>query len=102
MPTRPILRPAARDEADGRAVSLAGQARAINGWMLTFTFPGDEKIINAWDATVTQTGASVSLMNVSYNTTIAPGGSQSFGFQETWTSNDTSPASFSLNGMACG
>lgn len=73
----------------------------INGWTLTFTFPGDEKITNAWNATVTQTGASVSATNVSYNATIPPGGGQSFGFQGTWTSNDTSPTSFSVNGTAC-
>jgi cellulase/cellobiase CelA1 len=73
----------------------------INRWTLAFTFPGDEKITNAWNATVTQTGASVSATNVSYNATIPPGGSQSFGFQGTWTSNDTSPTSFSVNGTAC-
>lgn len=74
---------------------------AINGWTLTFAFPGDQKITNAWNATVTQSGASVTATNVSYNTTISPGGSQSFGFQGTWTANDASPASFSVNGTAC-
>jgi poly(hydroxyalkanoate) depolymerase family esterase len=73
----------------------------INGWTLTFTFPGDQKITNAWNATYTQSGQSVSLKNVSYNPTISPGGSQSLGFQGTWTSNDTAPSSFALNGTAC-
>src|SRR5207237_924960 len=31
----------------------------INGWTVTFTFPGDQKATNAWNATVTQNGASV-------------------------------------------
>src|SRR5579872_4212547 len=31
-------------------------ASAINGWTLTFTFPGDQKVTNAWSATVTQSG----------------------------------------------
>lgn len=74
---------------------------AINGWTLTFTFPGDQEITNAWNATVTQTGASVTATNLSYNATISPGGSQTFGFQGTWTSSDASPTSFSVNGMPC-
>jgi endo-1,4-beta-xylanase len=74
---------------------------AINGWQLAFTFPGDQKVTNAWNATVAQSGTSVTATNLSYDATISPGGSTSFGFQGTWTSNDTSPSSFSLNGTAC-
>jgi cellulase/cellobiase CelA1 len=73
----------------------------VNGWTLTFTFPGDQKITNAWNATVTQTGASVTAANLAYNNTIPGGGSQSFGFQGTWATSDTTPASFTLNGTAC-
>jgi hypothetical protein len=74
---------------------------AINGWTLTFSFPGDQKITNAWNAAVTQTGTSVTAANMSYNSAIPAGGSQSLGFQGTWTANDTSPTAFSVNGMAC-
>ena len=73
----------------------------LNDWTLAFTFPGDQKITNAWNAAVTQTGTGVTAANLSYNGTISPGGSQSFGFQGTWTTNDASPASFSVNGTAC-
>jgi hypothetical protein len=73
----------------------------IDGWTLTFSFPGDQKITSAWNAAVTQAGASVTAANLSYNATISPGGSQSFGFQGTWATSDASPASFSVNGMAC-
>ncbi|MEU7872962.1 cellulose binding domain-containing protein [Dactylosporangium sp. NPDC049140] len=74
---------------------------AINGWRLTYTFPGDTKVGNAWNATVTQSGAAVTAVNASYNAVIPPGGSTSFGFQGSWTANDASPASFALNGSAC-
>ncbi len=74
---------------------------AINGWTLKWSFPGDQKITNAWNATVTQSGSAVTATNVSYNAAIAPGGNAEFGFQGTWASNDTSPASFTLNGAAC-
>ena len=74
---------------------------AVNGWRLTFTLPGDTRVTNAWNATVTQSGAAVVATDMSYNGTIPAGGSQSFGFQGTWTSNDANPTGFALNGSAC-
>jgi hypothetical protein len=74
---------------------------ALNGWTVGWTFPGDQKITNAWSATATQTGAAVSAANVAYNASIAPGASTSFGFQGTFTANDTAPTTFTVNGAAC-
>jgi Cellulose binding domain len=73
----------------------------INGWTLTFKFPGDERISNAWNTLVTQTGARVSATNANYDATIPRGVSRSFGFLGTWRSSDTAPARFSVNGTAC-
>ena len=73
----------------------------INRWRLTFTFPGDQAISSAWNATFTQTGAHVSAMSTDYDNTIAPGASQSLGFLGTWNSNDAAPTGFSVNGAAC-
>jgi cellulase/cellobiase CelA1 len=75
---------------------------AVNGWTLTWSFPGDQKVTNAWNATVTQSGSAVTATNMSYNAAIAPGGNVQFGFQGTWTTNDTSPTAFTLNGATCG
>jgi cellulose 1,4-beta-cellobiosidase len=74
----------------------------INGWTLTFTFPGDQKVTNAWNATVTQSGENVTAVAESYNADIAAGANTSFGFQGTWANSDTSPTSFAVNGVACG
>jgi O-glycosyl hydrolase len=74
---------------------------AINGWTLTFTFPGDQKITNAWSGTATQSGENVSVTNVNYNAAIPAAGSTSFGFQGTWANSDASPTSFAVNGTAC-
>ncbi|MGE5292361.1 MAG: cellulose binding domain-containing protein [Micromonosporaceae bacterium] len=76
-------------------------ASPINGWTLIFTFPGDQKITNAWNGTVTQSGENVSIKNASYNATINSGASTSLGFQGTWTTSDASPASFAVNGSTC-
>jgi O-glycosyl hydrolase len=73
----------------------------INGWTLKFTFPGDQKITNAWSGQETQSGENVTITNASYNGTIAPGGNTSLGFQGTWTSSDAVPTAFTVNGTAC-
>ncbi len=76
-------------------------AATINGWTLTFTFPGDQRITNAWNATVTQSGAAVTATNASYNGTIPSGGNTSLGFQGTWSASDASPTGFFVNGTSC-
>ena len=74
---------------------------AISGWTLGFTFPGDQKVTHGWNATVTQTDTSVTAANLAYNATIAPGASQSLGFQGTWAASDAPPATFAVNGELC-
>jgi alpha-galactosidase len=75
---------------------------SINGWSLGFTFPGDEKVSTVWNATLTQSGTSVTAANLGYNGVISPGGNISFGFQGTWNASDAAPTSFTLNGTTCG
>jgi O-glycosyl hydrolase len=74
---------------------------AINGWTLKFTFPGDQKITNAWNAAPAQSGEAVTLTNMSYNAALAAGASTSLGFQGTWTNSDAAPTAFTLNGATC-
>ena len=56
---------------------------AVNGWTLKWSFPGDQKVTNAWNGTVTQSGTAVTATNVSYNAAIARGGNAQCGFQGT-------------------
>ena len=73
----------------------------VSGWKLAFTFPGDQKITTSWNATLSQSGESVTATNASYDGAISPGGSVSLGFQGTWTGNDTAPSGFTVNGTTC-
>ncbi|GAA1777104.1 extracellular catalytic domain type 1 short-chain-length polyhydroxyalkanoate depolymerase [Luedemannella helvata] len=73
----------------------------INGWSLVFTLPSGQNITGGWNATYTPSSGQVTARNVSYNPTIAAGGSTTIGFQATHTGNGGKPASFSLNGVAC-
>ncbi|NUR50503.1 MAG: hypothetical protein HOV71_20440 [Hamadaea sp.] len=73
----------------------------INGWTVAWTYSGNQKITSSWNATVTQSGQSVSARDLGYNGTLAAGASTAFGFQGTYSGTNTSPSSFTLNGAAC-
>jgi endoglucanase len=73
----------------------------ITAWTLSWTFPGNQTITNAWNATITPASGSVSAKNLSHNGTITAGGTQSFGFQASYSGSNARPASFTLNGAAC-
>ncbi|WP_248960242.1 GH12 family glycosyl hydrolase domain-containing protein [Sphaerisporangium perillae] len=74
---------------------------AVNGWTLGFTFPGDQKVTNSWNVSLSQSGAAVTAKNAAHNGAIPAGGNTSFGFQGTWSSSDASPTAFTLNGTGC-
>lgn len=74
---------------------------AVNGWTVKWTWPGNQQVTNAWNATVTQSGTAVSAANASYNATIAPGGTATFGFQGTYSGTNAAPSQFTLNGTTC-
>ncbi|MEH1164459.1 glycoside hydrolase family 9 protein [Micromonospora sp. CPCC 205539] len=74
---------------------------AINGWTLRFSFTGGQTVSQGWSATVSQSGAAVTATNLSYNGTIAPGASGSFGFNGTHPGSNPRPTTFTLNGSAC-
>ncbi|WP_405108411.1 cellulose binding domain-containing protein [Micromonospora sp. NBC_01405] len=79
-----------------------GAGSAVNGWALTFSFPGAQTINNTWNGETAQSGKQVTVRNASWNPTIAAGGSVNFGFSATSTPGTNGvPAAFSLNGVAC-
>ncbi|GAB3848047.1 PHB depolymerase family esterase [Dactylosporangium cerinum] len=73
----------------------------VNGWTLGFTLPSGQTVTSAWNATVSPASGAVTARNLSYNATIPPGGSTSFGFQANHSGNTGKPAAFTLNGSAC-
>jgi lysophospholipase L1-like esterase len=92
------------DWGNGATVSITiknNSTAAVNGWTLNWTFSGNQKITNMWNATYTQNGASVSTKNVGYNGAIPAGGSVNFGFNISYSGSNTKPSGFTLNGSAC-
>ncbi|WP_174530674.1 cellulose binding domain-containing protein, partial [Micromonospora maritima] len=74
---------------------------AVSGWTVTWTYAGDDRITNGWNATVSQSGATVTARNLSYNGSIPAGGSTEFGVQGTYGTGGGVPTGFTLNGVAC-
>ncbi|WP_233358984.1 GH12 family glycosyl hydrolase domain-containing protein [Thermomonospora amylolytica] len=59
--------------------------RQLNDWRVDWAFPGDQRVVNAWNATVTQSGRDVRAVPASHNRSLAPGTSTTFGFQASGT-----------------
>lgn len=73
----------------------------VTGWNLGFTLPAGQSITNSWNATLSGSSGAVTARNVGYNGSIPAGGSQSFGFQGSYSGGFATPAAFTLNGAAC-
>ncbi|MFF4881182.1 cellulose binding domain-containing protein [Micromonospora sp. NPDC000668] len=73
----------------------------VNGWTLSYALPSGQQVTSAWNATVSQSGSTVTARNLNWNGTLAPGGTASFGYQGTLSGAYSSPTSFTLNGVAC-
>jgi lysophospholipase L1-like esterase len=85
----------------GANVTITNLGDAINGWKLTWAYAAGQTVTQAWNASVTQSGANVAATNASYNATIATNASVSFGFNGAWTGSNPTPTSFALNGATC-
>ncbi|MBL8212407.1 MAG: glycoside hydrolase family 9 protein [Bryobacterales bacterium] len=74
---------------------------ATTQWNLNWTFAGNQRITNAWNTSLTQTGQSVSLRNAAWNGAVSAGGTVSFGFQAEYSGGNAKPAAFQWNGTPC-
>jgi hypothetical protein len=82
-------------------VAVTNLGDPLNGWRLTWAFPSGQQVAQAWNATVTQSGSQATATNVSWNGSLATNGSASFGFNGQFSTTNTNPTSFALNGVTC-
>ncbi|MFF1722004.1 glycosyl hydrolase family 18 protein [Streptomyces sviceus] len=71
---------------------------SLSSWTVEWDFPAGTSVTSAWDADVTSAGTHWTAKNKSWNGTLAPGASVSFGFNG---SGSGSPANCKLNGGSC-
>ncbi|MFF0889507.1 cellulose binding domain-containing protein [Streptomyces sp. NPDC003456] len=74
---------------------------AVDGWRLGFTLPSGQRVTGAWNATLSGTSGAVTASPVAHNARIAAGGTQSFGFQGSYSGTFAEPSAFTLNGTPC-
>ncbi|QLQ35672.1 non-reducing end alpha-L-arabinofuranosidase family hydrolase [Micromonospora robiginosa] len=85
----------------GAEVAITNLGDPLSSWTLTWSYGAGQTVTQAWNATVTQSGAAVTAKNVSYNGSVPTNGTTSFGFNGAWTSSNPAPTSFALNGVTC-
>ncbi|MCW6008655.1 cellulase family glycosylhydrolase [Micromonospora sp. CPCC 205371] len=105
MPTTPPTSPPPGGKACTATYSILGQwpggfqgdvrvtagSSAITGWTVTWTFGNGQTVSQAWNATVTSSGSSVTARNVGYNGSLGAGGSANFGFIGAWNGTNSAP-----------
>ncbi|WP_245665779.1 cellulose binding domain-containing protein [Actinoplanes subtropicus] len=76
----------------GEVTVANGSASTSAGWTATFGFANGQTVSQAWNATVTQSGATVTARNADWNGRLAPGGTATFGFLASSAATNTVPA----------
>ncbi|MFD4142495.1 glycosyl hydrolase family 18 protein [Streptomyces sp. NPDC058572] len=71
---------------------------SIASWTVEWDFPSGTSVTSAWDADVTSSGTHWTAKNKSWNGTLAPGASVSFGFNG---AGPGSPGNCKINGGSC-
>ncbi|MET8362196.1 cellulose binding domain-containing protein [Micromonospora sp. NPDC005194] len=74
----------------GEVTVTAGTA-AINGWTVRWNLSSGQSISQVWNGTLSTSGSTATVRNVSYNGSLAPGGTTSFGFLGSGTPAAVSP-----------
>ncbi|WP_229403014.1 cellulose binding domain-containing protein [Micromonospora okii] len=71
---------------------------SISSWNVQFDLPTGSSVSSFWDTTITTSGQRVTAVNRSWNGSLAPGASASFGFIVTGSGD---PTNCTVNGASC-
>lgn len=63
----------------------------LSGWSVGWSFGAGQQVTQLWNGTLDQQGDDVTVANAAWNATIAPGGSQEFGFLGSWDGTNPIP-----------
>jgi hypothetical protein len=85
----------------GVAVTNTG-TRTLVPWTLSWSFTATgQRVTHSWNGDFSQSGTRVTMDAVSYNATLAPGGTVEIGFNGAFDHGNPAPGGFSLNGARC-
>ncbi|WP_370965035.1 cellulose-binding domain-containing protein [Amycolatopsis sp. cg9] len=104
-PTTCVVRYSVTDQwNDGFTAGAAvtnKSGRTLSPWTLTWTFTAGQRVTHSWDGDFGQDGGRVTITAASYNATLAPGATVSFGFNGAFDHGNPAPTAFTLDGARC-
>lgn len=85
----------------GASITIENLAPRITSWRLTFTWPGDQRVLNGWYAVWSQSGPDVTAVSLPHNSVLEQGVKVTMGFNGAYTGANPYPTGFALNGTTC-
>jgi cellulose 1,4-beta-cellobiosidase len=85
----------------GANITINNTGDPLNGWSLTFTWPGNQNNIQGWSANWSQVGQNVTATSLDWNANVPTGGMVGIGFNASYSGANTDPSNFAINGTAC-
>ncbi|MCE7009875.1 glycosyl hydrolase family 18 protein [Kibdelosporangium philippinense] len=85
---------------EGKYTITNGSTSARTSWTVEFDLPAGHRLSGLWDGNQTTSGQRVTVKNT-WNGTIAPGASVSFGFNVNYSGAFTAPTNCKLDGGSC-
>ena len=82
-------------------IVITNLGSALTSWNLGYSYSGNQTLQSGWNGTWTQSGASVTVASASWNGSVATNGTVTIGANFNYSGTNTSPATFTLNGVTC-
>jgi endoglucanase len=73
----------------------------LTSWNLGYSYSGNQTLQSGWNGTWTQSGANVTVANAAWNGSVATNGTVTIGANFNYSGTNTSPTTFTLNGVTC-
>jgi len=83
------------------AISITNLGSPITSWTLGYSYTGNQQLSQGWSGTWSQTGQNVTVTNASWNGSLGTGASTQIGANFSYSGTNTSPTTFTLNGVQC-
>ena len=82
-------------------INITNEGPAITSWNLQYSYAGSETFSSGWSGTWSQSGKTVSVASLSWNSSLATGGSTGIGALFNLSGSIDTPTTFTLNGVTC-